>query len=1295
MAVTKIRGNDISAAGASIVDLKSSLSASTVSLPSAVPTKHGTLSVVNGLLTFSPGLAARKLALGSKVTETVSLNVTTETGSKSVQVTYTVVGVNDDPLAANDLLVLTGGKTKGQALAVLRNDSDIDAGDKLSVIGITNESGQAGVGVTNGFQVKTQHGVATVSAKGGVSFVLDAGRNHESRAFTDTLTYTVSDGKGGTATATIDIANNGGREAAGPNALDLIALQDTGISTTDNITNIERVTITGRAQPEQVVTLFNGDTQIGTVVATKSGNFSLEVVLAPGENRIMAKSVDDLGESLSSAPLVVTLDTTPPNAPSDLALADEDDTGFSAADGKTSKTSGLTLTGTADPDALVVIFEGGKRLASGRADATGQFAIDVSLLKGEHTLTARTTDAAGNLSEDTNAVSITVLVAPGNALKPFIASLGKPTNDTTPSLDITLGMALPDGARIEVLLAGVSLGFADGDGQAFTFTPEQALQEGTYAFTARVVDAAGNVGPLSAVRQIVVDTTPLGAAGRLDLVALHDTGRSSTDNITSKIDGLTLTAAVEAGVTADDLQIYEWHDDDGDGIVDAASELDVLVKGTDFDSASVSGGRAKLLKVLLSEGSHALLLSQRDQAGNVSALLAENVLSIEVDKTGPAAPTALALAAADDTGVLDSDAVTSRKTGLTITGLADAGSLVELYRLGANAAQVPLGSVLVDANGNFSVDISLPEGQNEIMARATDVAGNKGQVASLLVTVDTRSPDAPTGIDLASASDKGVSATDNITNLTSGITLTGRAESNAQVELFTMLNGAPATSLGKAVVSSSGEYTLDVELSEGINQITARTIDAAGNVSVASAPLKVVVDVSAPVAVSALNLLDADDTGLSSTDNITSQASGLTISAVVAAGTASGAVSFHEWRDVNLNGFVDAGETEQLTGVADAAVNGTSYVANLALQEGTHVLLATQKDVAGNESALDPVNAFTLVVDRAAPGQLVTLDAPVQQDADTVLVSGKLSARLGNGELVQIFDGITDKMLVGTASVAADGRSWSFAVDAGNAVKLLNISASVQDAAGNLGASSALLSLVVGTTGDDVITGTDQNDVIFGLAGLDRINAGNGDDFIDAGEGNDIISGENGNDTVKGGAGDDIVLGGADADSLFGDAGRDRLDGGLGDDVLTGGAGADILTGREGNDVFRVLSGDSALAPSTATSATVGDTSDVVTDFLKSADSISLGSLQVDLTDTASDSSYGNALSAAQSELRTAGDSSYQFVVESTTTGGNGLLGGGTTTSVTTGYLFINGDGAPGADQVIQLIGIGANADPA
>src|SRR6185503_8536692 len=140
--------------------------------------------------------------------------------------------------------------------------------------------------------------------------------------------------------------------------------------------------------------------------------------------------------------------------------------------------------------------------------------------------------------------------------------------------------------------------------------------------------------------------------------------------------------------------------------------------------------------------------------------------------------------------------------------------------------------------------------------------------ASLVVTIDTAAA-APSAPDLQAASDSGNSSTDNITNDATPTVSGNGAEAGAAVTLY---DTDGTTVLGNTTADLSGNWTITSSaLADGNHTLTVKQVDIAGNPSVASASLVVTIDTAA-AAPSAPDLQAASDSGNSSTDNITNDA---------------------------------------------------------------------------------------------------------------------------------------------------------------------------------------------------------------------------------------------------------------------------------------------------------------------------------------------------------------------------------------------------------------------------------------
>ena len=113
---------------------------------------------------------------------------------------------------------------------------------------------------------------------------------------------------------------------AAPVAPDLLAVSDSGVSDTDNITNVAMPTFTGTAETGSMVTLFDGTTVIGTDVAT-AGQWIITVqsALANGTHSMTATAADKAGNvSAASGALPVTVDTPIPSpaTPANFSITD-------------------------------------------------------------------------------------------------------------------------------------------------------------------------------------------------------------------------------------------------------------------------------------------------------------------------------------------------------------------------------------------------------------------------------------------------------------------------------------------------------------------------------------------------------------------------------------------------------------------------------------------------------------------------------------------------------------------------------------------------------------------------------------------------------------------------------------------------------------------------------------------------------------------------------------------------------------------------------------------------------------
>jgi hypothetical protein len=101
---------------------------------------------------------------------------------------------------------------------------------------------------------------------------------------------------------------------AAPGTPDLLAASDSGVSNSDNLTNVSRPTFTGVGETGNTVTLHHGSTTIGTGTVTNGAwSITATAALAEGVNAITATQKDAAGDVSASSPaLNVLLDSRPP-----------------------------------------------------------------------------------------------------------------------------------------------------------------------------------------------------------------------------------------------------------------------------------------------------------------------------------------------------------------------------------------------------------------------------------------------------------------------------------------------------------------------------------------------------------------------------------------------------------------------------------------------------------------------------------------------------------------------------------------------------------------------------------------------------------------------------------------------------------------------------------------------------------------------------------------------------------------------------------------------------------------------
>ena len=340
----------------------------------------GTVTLVDGTVNYDPAGAFEGLGDGDSATDTFSYTVSDGNGgTDTATVTVTVNGVNDDPVADDDAVDVTEDDA-ASTVDVLDNDNDAE-GDDLSVTAV-DVIGTVG-------SVTLIDGVVSYDPAGGFES-LAAGEDT-----TDSFGYSISDGNGGSDSATVTVTVNGvnddpvaaddaeeSTDEDTPLDVDVLA-NDFDVDESDDLT----VTVT--------VDATNGTTEVnedGSVTYTPAADYF-------GEDSFTYQ-VDDGNGGTDTAVVTVTVNpiNDDPVADDDTAATDEDTaTDIDVLDNDTDVDEDtLLVTIAVDPsDGAVEVNE----------DGTIAYTPDENFF-GEDSFTYQVDD--GNGGTDTAVVTVTV-----------------------------------------------------------------------------------------------------------------------------------------------------------------------------------------------------------------------------------------------------------------------------------------------------------------------------------------------------------------------------------------------------------------------------------------------------------------------------------------------------------------------------------------------------------------------------------------------------------------------------------------------------------------------------------------------------------------------------------------------------------------------------------------------------------------------------------------------------------------------------------------------------------------------
>ncbi len=972
---------------------------------------------------WSVGVPASVISALTDGTVTLSATITDSAGNSSTQTHDVVVNTASVALTVN----------------TLSGDDVINAAEAGASLVINGSSAQFASGTQVTITLNGKSYTATIQSDSSWTTTVPAA---DVGTLADGASYQVSvsaqDSAGNSASATHTISVDTTAPVISVNTL-----------SGDDVLNAaeaqQPLTVHGSSSAEagQTVTVTLGG-KTYTALVGSDGTWTLDVpaadlaALSQGALTVTA-SVNDKAGNSGQTTHTLTVDTIAP-AVTISTVADDDIVN------NAEQLAGQTISGTTTAEqgqTVTVSFNGHSYQAT--VAANGSWSVFVpgrdflGLSDGDYTITATVSDKAGNPGSATHDVTLNGDV-PTIAINTFAQDdIVNAAEHGTP-LVISGTTDAPAGQTVTITLNGKTYTATVQNDGTWSYTVGSAdvtalADGGSYVINAQVSNAIGN--SVSDNHTVTVDLTAPSMGISIDSLQ-NDTGLSANDFITNDSQ-----VVVNGSLTAQ-LGNNEKAQISLDGGV---TWIDLTVTGTTW---RYTDGRT------LTDGTYQYQVRVIDNAGNVGATDSQDVV---IDLTKPAAATITVDSVSQDTGLSDSDFITSDNQ-ISLKGTLGAA-------LGSgDHAQISLdgGATWTDVSVSglswtYIDGRTLTDGDYNYQLRVIDEAGNISATTSQVVTIDTVAPDASKTIAIDSISDDtGLSSSDFITRDTS-LTLHGSLGATLADGEYAQISIDGGVTWQNVIVTGNSWYYVDGRtLGNQTYDYYVRVVDAAGNVG-ASAHQQVTVDTVAPDAAITVTVDNITvDTGFDNNDFLTSSTS-YTLNGTLGAELGAG-----EYVQVSMDGG---------TTWVYATVSGTQwrYTDARTLADGDYRYQVRVVDQAGNVGA---TTTQDVTVDTQAPQYGITIDS-ISEDTgqsgsdfitmDTSLtINGSLGSALASDERVQIsLDGGNTWI-----DATVTNQRWSYTDTRDLADGDYNYQVRIIDQAGNVGSTTSQV-VTVDTTPPDTV----------------------------------------------------------------------------------------------------------------------------------------------------------------------------------------------------------------------------------
>ncbi|WP_417386550.1 Ig-like domain-containing protein [Gimesia sp.] len=556
------------------------------------------LSVSGNTINYDPAGILNYLSAGENVTDTFTYIVEDESGRQSLgTVTVTVTGINHIPVANSDAIsVDENAAGSGDLFADNGSgaDSDADPNDVLVVTHLNGIATSNGISIIGTPIALNSGAILTVNADGTYNY--DPNGAFESLAVTETandsFTYTIKDGKGGTATTTVFVTINGTNNDPAVSAEVTGSMtEDDAVFTLELLTNASDPDTTDTLNVTNL-TLVSGDD--GGV--TDNGN-SLDIdpafysSLAEGESAVIVYTYDVIdgngGTVSQTATITITGVNDPPSANEDafgivkhlIFNGDVFTDNGSGADSDPDTTNVLSVVSvegvTTSVDNQITLLSGG--LLTLNQDGTFEYdpttRSDYATITGITTATETFTYTIDDGFGGTDTATVTLTISENQLPVANADSLA--TDEDTPltNIDVAGNDSDPDGVDANLKVIGFTSPTSAG-GATLTLNADGTIN----------YDPTGNFDALDAGQFVT-------AADTFSYILEDENGETSIGTVTVDITGVNDPPVA----TADTLQTNESAPLNGDLFADNGNGIDSDIDDTDtFRVTEVNGVSASV-----------------------------------------------------------------------------------------------------------------------------------------------------------------------------------------------------------------------------------------------------------------------------------------------------------------------------------------------------------------------------------------------------------------------------------------------------------------------------------------------------------------------------------------------------------------------------------------------------------------------------------------------------------------------------------------------------------------------------